>query len=166
MTYADCAVRGLNEMGFDAYTENGKVYMNVWNADLADKFTFEISEEEMLLHGKKYAERMQREVTMQEWEMVELTCNPANKDSVCFETYGDDAEIIAKMIAENRVVTLMDDNDGNGEYIHFGYRKVNALCYYVTERSLDFVGDDIFECGTIKDMTGMQTIYFKEAKDV
>lgn len=164
MTYADCAVRALNEKGFNAYTENGKVYIDVWNAEISDKFIFQISEDEMLLHGKKYAERFEREVTMEEWEMVELTPNPADKNSVCFETYGADAEIIAEFAAQNRVVTLMDDNDGNGEYIHFGYRKVNALVYYVTERSLDFVGDDIFDCGTIKDMSNMQTVYFKNVE--
>jgi len=159
-TYAECAVRALNEQGFSAgLTESGKVVLSVWNNELNDKFEFILSDEEVLLHGKEYAKRFEREVTCEEWEAMDLLKNPIEEGTVAWETYGEQFERLLPYIASNQVVTLMDDNDGKGTYIYFGYRKVNALLYYVTERSLDFIGDDIFD-GSIIDVTGMTTVYF------
>lgn len=160
MNYAECAVRALNEQGFNAsVTDSGKVALTVWNSELSDSFQFILSEDEVLMHGKQYATRFEREVTAQEWEEMPLRV-PADKFTADVDPYYE-PERFKKALAENRIVTICDDNDGKGDYIYFGFRRVNNLGYYEMDRSLDFIGDDIFDCGSIKDVTGMTTVYFK-----
>jgi hypothetical protein len=53
-------------------------------------------------------------------------------DGTMFETYGREVEYITKT-EENKVWTLIDNNDGEGLYLVAGMYFVNRLGYFITE---------------------------------
>jgi hypothetical protein len=72
-------------------------------------------------------------------EMFELIENHlddnASFDGCMFETYGEELEFVREKAKENRVITIVDGDNGNLFYTS-GYHLVNRLGYLVTKEPL------------------------------
>jgi len=112
------ALKMMNEFDYGGYILNDKLYVKVWNGDLSESSSFQVSEEEIDKWAEEYNTK-RREVLLQEakhdLQLIHDTIHYSGNEKVYNVEWHEDVTLGALLVNVTKYVDEMNELESNGE---------------------------------------------------
>jgi hypothetical protein len=112
------ALEMMNEFDYGSYILNDKLYVKVWNGDLSDSTSFQVSEEEIDKWAAEYNTK-RREVLLREakhdLQLIHDTIHYSGNEEIYKAEWHEDVTLGELLVNVTKYVDEMNKLESNGE---------------------------------------------------